>query len=170
MTDLLLRGFTVRSGRRDRLNLRGLPQLAPDAIITARVTRSTIAVVRIDALLEGGVRLGVQQGLTHHLRAAVGGADRLIVLECRSDHSAGIAQEEATRLVEERGLSLPVLAVGRPFLSLNSTAEALANAFPDRFITVEFFASTKGQRAALDAFGISFGYPWSILSVATRYR
>ena len=138
VTDLMLRRFTVRSGRRDRINLRGLPQLVPDAIITARFTRSTISVVHIDALLEGGVQLDVQRGLAHHLRAAAGGADRLIVLECRSDHSVGIAQEEAARLVEERGLSLPVLAVGSPFLSLNSTAEALANAFPDRFITVDF--------------------------------
>ena len=139
VTDLTLQGFTLRSGRRDRVQYRGLPQLAPDAVMTAKVALGTVAVVYIDALLEGGVKLNVQRVLAPHLYETARGAERLVIMECRNDRSARIAREEAIRLVRENGTSLWALAVSRPLPSLSSGVQALAENFPDQFITVEFF-------------------------------
>ena len=139
VTDLLLHGFALRSGHRDRTQYKGLPQLAPDAVMTAKVAAGTVEVIYIDSLLEGGVRLDVQDKLAIHLNNAARGGERMIILECRTRHGAEIAREEGARLVRERGLALPVLGLVSPVPSLTFAVRALANDFPGRFVTVEFY-------------------------------
>ena len=146
VSDLFIRGFTVRSGHRDRIQYRGLPQLAPDAILTAKIPLGTVAVEYVDALLEGGVRLNVERVLGPHFHDAAKGQERLIVLECRNGRSARIAGEETRRLARLLGVAVPVLIVADPIQSLANATQKLAQAFEKQFTTVDFLVEY--ERAA----------------------
>ena len=146
MTSLMLQGFVLRSGHRDRIQYRRLSQLAPDLVMTAKIALGTFVVAQVDSLLEGGVRLDVGQVLGRHLCDAAGGNKRLIILECRTERSAGIAKEEANRLIREQGAPVPVLVVADPVQSLADATQRLVKAIPGHFATMDFLVEY--ERAA----------------------
>ena len=139
VTSLMLQGYDVRSGRRDLVHAPGLPQLVPDALLTAVVANVPFSLMRIDATLETEVVSALKDRLFPMLNAMYQSDRQVVVLVCHDQRMASLAQAEGDAWVRLLESPHRVLAVTAQDISDMSALRKLPKSLWRLFRVVRFF-------------------------------
>ena len=139
VTSLMLQGFDIRSGRRDLVQPAGLPQLVPDAVLTAVVAYVPFGLVYLHATVDSEVTPSIKDQLLPVLSVPAGPDGYVVVLVCNTRRLAALAQAEADAWVRPVESRQRVLAVTEQDVSDMSAYRKLPDSLRGLFRVVKFF-------------------------------